>query len=358
MASLANHRNHPDLAPQDSDWGTCGCRKADEGTSVTKTQSMLACKQPMQVQQYNTVTTTCRGANSREGCTRPPQNRCVWNSPVLVQQPEEEGRFTDKCPDVLCYCSSIHHSPCEDTFAAYCHPQSIPAPSQLLPHLTAAEPSFNIQRAVTPPPAAAHLIPPRLFSSISETGLDAKYGPRCCNLKCSWISSLPPCSPAQSPQQLIREDCCQNASIKHDIGTMTVHKALRDVGVQTSQTISPHVFPQIYLQSRAEASCGKSPSCHSNADEELGDAPKSPVKDVKWDAEGMTWEVYGASVDPEELGVAIQRHLELQIKEAANRASLQTRQNTKTSQQSRKRSRIIRSVQTVACCSRSTTAGD
>ncbi|CAF94536.1 unnamed protein product, partial [Tetraodon nigroviridis] len=41
----------------------------------------------------------------------------------------------------------------------------------------------------------------------------------------------------------------------------------------------------------------------------------SPVKEVKWDAEGMTWEVYGASVDPEELGLAIQRHLELQIRE-------------------------------------------
>ncbi|XP_061601336.1 GRIN2-like protein [Cololabis saira] len=364
--SPAVHSSHPDAGPQDPGWGTCGCRAADTGIVEAETRSMLACKQPMQVQQCNTVTTSCRGGSSRGGCTLPPHNRCVWNSPVTVQRPEQDARFPDKCQDALCYCPSVHHSPCEDTFAAYCHPQSIPAPSQLLPHLAAAEPSFNIQiqRAVTPPPAAVHLTPPRLSSSVSETGLDAKYGARCCHLRCSWISSLPPRSPAPSPQQLTREQCCQNTSMKHDVGTMTAHKALRDVGVQTSQTIGAHVFPQICLQSRADAASGKSPSSHGKADEEVDDAPKSPVKDVKWDAEGMTWEVYGASVDPEELGVAIQRHLEMQIKETANRASLQTHPNPKTSQRSRnsscqgKKGRMIHSIQTVACCSGSSAAGD
>ncbi|XP_007898011.2 GRIN2-like protein [Callorhinchus milii] len=41
----------------------------------------------------------------------------------------------------------------------------------------------------------------------------------------------------------------------------------------------------------------------------------SPVREVKWDNEGMTWEVYGASVDPEVLGMAIQKHLEIQIEQ-------------------------------------------
>ncbi|KAI4812928.1 hypothetical protein KUCAC02_024290 [Chaenocephalus aceratus] len=77
-----------------------------------------------------------------------------------------------------------------------------------------------------------------------------------------------------------------------------------------------------------------------------GGAAKSPVKEVKWDAEGMTWEVYGASVDPEELGLAIQKHLELQIKETASHAAKLSRQNTSTSQQEgggcqRKRSRTM-----------------
>nr|XP_012629482.1 G protein-regulated inducer of neurite outgrowth 3 [Microcebus murinus]XP_012629483.1 G protein-regulated inducer of neurite outgrowth 3 [Microcebus murinus]XP_012629484.1 G protein-regulated inducer of neurite outgrowth 3 [Microcebus murinus] len=39
------------------------------------------------------------------------------------------------------------------------------------------------------------------------------------------------------------------------------------------------------------------------------------VKDVVWDEQGMTWEVYGASLDPESLGVAIQNHLQRQIRE-------------------------------------------
>jgi len=46
----------------------------------------------------------------------------------------------------------------------------------------------------------------------------------------------------------------------------------------------------------------------------LEEAP-SPVRDVRWDAEGMTWEVYGASLDPESLGIAIQNHLQRQIRE-------------------------------------------
>ncbi|XP_037618281.1 G protein-regulated inducer of neurite outgrowth 3 [Sebastes umbrosus] len=39
------------------------------------------------------------------------------------------------------------------------------------------------------------------------------------------------------------------------------------------------------------------------------------VHDVVWDEQGMTWEVYGASVDPESLGFAIQSHLQCKIKE-------------------------------------------
>ncbi|XP_070767862.1 G protein-regulated inducer of neurite outgrowth 3 [Enoplosus armatus] len=42
---------------------------------------------------------------------------------------------------------------------------------------------------------------------------------------------------------------------------------------------------------------------------------KSSVHDVVWDEQGMTWEVYGASVDPESLGFAIQSHLQCKIKE-------------------------------------------
>lgn len=38
-------------------------------------------------------------------------------------------------------------------------------------------------------------------------------------------------------------------------------------------------------------------------------------QDVSWDKEGMTWEIYGASMDLECLGTAIQSHLESKIRE-------------------------------------------
>uniref|UniRef100_A0A8C9ZXE4 Si:dkey-191g9.7 n=1 Tax=Sander lucioperca TaxID=283035 RepID=A0A8C9ZXE4_SANLU len=225
----------------------------------------------------------------------------------------EKSHLPPKCDNkALCYGSYNHHVNFEDTFAAYCHPQPIPAPSQLLPRPAAAEPNWDVHRAAATPSVTNHLTLPRLISSVSETGLDAKHLLRCCNLNCSWISLLPP---GAGPQ-----------TISRDMGTMTAHKELRDVGVQTGQTVTPHVFPQICLAEETS---------------------KSPVKEVKWDAEGMTWEVYGASVDPEELGLAIQKHLELQIKETASHAAKLSRQDTNATRQGgntswkRKRSRMM-----------------
>ncbi|XP_071319160.1 uncharacterized protein [Trachinotus anak] len=44
--------------------------------------------------------------------------------------------------------------------------------------------------------------------------------------------------------------------------------------------------------------------------DELG--RRSSMKQVQWDEDGMTWDVHGASVDPEVLSTAIQKHLDLQ----------------------------------------------
>ncbi|XP_031797845.1 G protein-regulated inducer of neurite outgrowth 3 [Sarcophilus harrisii] len=51
------------------------------------------------------------------------------------------------------------------------------------------------------------------------------------------------------------------------------------------------------------------------------------VRDVIWDEQGMTWEVYGASLDPESLGLAIQNHLQKQIKEHEKLINVQSNQN-------------------------------
>ncbi|KAK2499198.1 hypothetical protein MC885_018341 [Smutsia gigantea] len=52
-----------------------------------------------------------------------------------------------------------------------------------------------------------------------------------------------------------------------------------------------------------------------SADSRLQLKQSRRVRDVVWDEQGMTWEVYGASLDPESLGVAIQNHLQRQIRE-------------------------------------------
>ncbi|KAK5907902.1 hypothetical protein CgunFtcFv8_016006 [Champsocephalus gunnari] len=261
-----------------------------------------------------------------------------------------EEELPPKCEQPLC-CGSYHVT-FEDTFAAYCHPQPLPAHPQLLHRMAGGKPHCDIQRAGSPPSVTNHLILPRLVSSVSETGLDSKPL-RCCSLGLSY--SRLPAPPA--PRHFGGEECCSHVrTTTRDMGTMTTHRQLRDVGVQTAPTATPHVFPEICLveESRTQT------NTDSDGGRKGGGAAKSPVKEVKWDAEGMTWEVYGASVDPEELGLAIQKHLELQIKETASHAAKLSRQNTSTSQQEgggcqRKRSRTMGSIRAPACC---TTAVD
>lgn len=331
--------------------------------------------QPMLLQQCNIVTTTCRGVTSGETGAPQPHAGCVCKSPpraaVKVEGVREKAHLLPMCDKALCYSSYLSHSNFEDTFAAYCHPQPIPAPSELRPRLAGMEKSCD-QRATVLPSVMNHLTLPRLISSVSETGLDAKHLPHCCNLNCSRISSLPPGGGPQSQKHFSGDGCCSSPisrarTTTRDMGTMTGHWELRDVGVQTVQTVAAHMLPQICLveESRCEASSSQT-SPLTNTDSDTGKkpsgAPASPVKEVKWDAEGMTWEVYGASVDPEELGLAIQRHLELQIKETASRAAKLSRQNTNTSQKSgntscrRKTSRMMGSIRT--CCTHTTTAVD
>lgn len=369
-AALPVYRSHSDASPLAKQaappHGPDGAHRGrDRSVREAESRSMLPCKQPMQLQQCNIVTTVCRGANGGEGVAQPLQSRCICClSPkaAVTVEVEQKGHLPPKCEKVLCYGSYIHHANFEDTFAAYCHPQPIPAHSQLLPRLAGMEPA-------APPASTNHLTLPRLISSVSETGLDGKHLLRCCNLNCSLMSSLPPATVLQ--KHFSEEECCSGASghvraTTRDAGTMTAHRELRDVGVQTGQSVTPHVFPQIWLSedNKRGTPCRQTSNAHTDGGKKQSGGPKSPVKEVKWDAEGMTWEVYGASVDPEELGVAIQKHLELQIRETASRAAKLSRQNTNTSRQSgnascqRKRSRIMGYIRTPSCCARTTTAVD
>ncbi|XP_040003312.1 G protein-regulated inducer of neurite outgrowth 3 [Xiphias gladius] len=76
-----------------------------------------------------------------------------------------------------------------------------------------------------------------------------------------------------------------------------------------------------------ETSSGKQkpePERSKEEDDQSGKQKGKSVHDVVWDEQGMTWEVYGASVDPESLGFAIQSHLQCKIKEQERKLMVQT----------------------------------
>ncbi|KAK0137504.1 G protein-regulated inducer of neurite outgrowth 3 [Merluccius polli] len=91
------------------------------------------------------------------------------------------------------------------------------------------------------------------------------------------------------------------------------------------------------------------------------------VHEVVWDEQGMTWEVYGAGVDPESLGFAIQSHLQCKIKEQERKLFTKTSQRKSivaatadSPRRERKKQRrrqnifrsMLRNVRRPHCCSR------
>ncbi|XP_077426963.1 uncharacterized protein gprin3b [Vanacampus margaritifer] len=74
--------------------------------------------------------------------------------------------------------------------------------------------------------------------------------------------------------------------------------------------------------SGTEANSGKQQTEDEGSDDE--EQTRKSVHDVVWDEQGMTWEVYGASVDLESLGFAIQNHLQCKIKEQERKLIAQT----------------------------------
>lgn len=167
-------------------------------------------------------------------------------------------------------------------------------------------------------PAPGILAFPKLVASVSESGLQAQHGMK---FQCRLPGGLPGhshcCAHPQSPTGLAMETSTRTK----DVWTMTSASDLspmlasslsgQDAGVQVTPVAvckavatSPPLEAPMALHTFPEVTLGSS----------LEEVP-SPVRDVRWDAEGMTWEVYGAAVDPEVLGVAIQKHLEMQFEQ-------------------------------------------
>ncbi|KAM6415715.1 GRIN2-like protein [Rhynochetos jubatus] len=271
---------------------------------------------------------------------------------------------------------NVRQDPCmkvDATVPAYCH--SLPIPSiQLVPRLVCSVSESGKEQAA---PGYFHstsasdiLTYPKLVSSVSESGLDAKKVLKCCSVPAEQLQ------PAQQERTPETKAPCVASSSQHradvvmttkDMWTMTSMNDLtkgltpalerRDAEVQTLPTMecksvatSPaaaaeghsHVFPEVSLEQDLEA-------------------PKSPVREVRWDDEGMTWEVYGASVDPEVLGLAIQKHLEIQIEQFQTEpAQLAGKSNEESSSDKMGKKRPFRtmmhSLRYPSCCARSSTA--
>ncbi|XP_021254647.1 G protein-regulated inducer of neurite outgrowth 2 [Numida meleagris] len=269
------------------------------------------------------------------------------------------------------------------TVSAYCH--SLPIPSiQLVPRLVCSVSESGKEQAA---PDCFHsfstsdiLTYPKLVSSVSESGLDAKRVLKCCSIPGEQLQQAQHCT-----QQETASPETQTASVAFssqqttdivmktkDMWTMTSANDLtkgpkpslerRDAEVQTLPTMecksvatSPaaaaeghsHVFPEVNLEQDLEV-------------------PKSPVREVRWDDEGMTWEVYGASVDPEVLGLAIQKHLEIQIEQfqtepvqqagKSNEDPLNREPSSDKMGKKRPFRTMMHSLRYPSCCARSSTA--
>ncbi|NXU53238.1 GRIN2 protein, partial [Turnix velox] len=261
------------------------------------------------------------------------------------------------------------------TSPAYCH--SLPIPSlQLLPCLVCSVSETGKEQ---PAPGYFHsfsasdiLTYPKLVSSVSETGLDAKKVLKCCSIPGEQLQQHPEeCAQQEQTPPETQAACgafssqqgAHTALTTKDMWTMTSMNDLsrglerRDAGVQTlpmvecrSVATSPaaaaeghsHVFPEVNLEQDLET-------------------PKSPVREVRWDDEGMTWEVYGASVDPEVLGLAIQKHLEIQIEQFQMEPSElagKSQEESSSDKMGKKRPfrTMMQSLRYPSCCARSSSA--
>nr|XP_060624971.1 G protein-regulated inducer of neurite outgrowth 2 [Anolis sagrei ordinatus]XP_060624972.1 G protein-regulated inducer of neurite outgrowth 2 [Anolis sagrei ordinatus]XP_060624973.1 G protein-regulated inducer of neurite outgrowth 2 [Anolis sagrei ordinatus] len=267
----------------------------------------------------------------------------------------------------------------EGTLPAYCH--SLPISSvQFIPRLVCSV-SESGKEQVHPEycptlPATEPASFPKLVTSVSESGLDAKRILRCCSVRGEHILHAQPCiQPKRGHEEMKtmyvvlnnHQDGVHTVMKTKDTWTMTSMNDLtrglqpllgcKDVEVQTLPTREcksvatspsvatedyPHVFPEVNLEPEAEGE-------------------KSPVREVRWDDEGMTWEVYGAAVDPEVLGLAIQKHLEIQIEQFQTEPELAiSRKSTGEQPEKEEKKMTFRTMmhclKPSSCCARSNTA--
>ncbi|XP_069466891.1 G protein-regulated inducer of neurite outgrowth 2 [Ambystoma mexicanum] len=266
-----------------------------------------------------------------------------------------------------------------DTVAAYCHSLPIPA-IQLAPRLASAyvNPSGREQLASgyrLPIPVSDMVTFPKLACSISESGLDAKRLMTCGSAPGEQVPLL--CKERAGTSSLEQNQIGLPVSTSITGFNVEIGAKTRDTWTMTAMDNLTMVLKPLHEYKDAEVqtiaaletkSAATSPSPfgggHSHVFPEVSlklDFPDSPtpVHEVRWDDEGMTWEVYGASVDPEVLGLAIQKHLEIQIEEHLNPpGSPHKNMGVHSSKEEKRRSfrTIMYSLRRSSCCARSSAA--
>ncbi|NXO34974.1 GRIN3 protein, partial [Locustella ochotensis] len=112
---------------------------------------------------------------------------------------------------------------------------------------------------------------------------------------------------------------------------MTASAAPQQQGLQVRESRHNLHTAEIPASSQAVPNLGENKKHSTPAMEAKVQVKQSKhVRDVVWDEQGMTWEVYGASLDPESLGIAIQNHLQRQIREHEKLIRAQNSQTRKS----------------------------
>ncbi|KAM9324992.1 G protein-regulated inducer of neurite outgrowth 2 [Gastrophryne carolinensis] len=273
-------------------------------------------------------------------------------------------------------CSKVHEprAKVDDTIAAYCHPMPIPSLQFSAGERGLLHTQSQLSSLLTISDTIAF---PKLVSSVSESGLDTKKLLRCGQLTFpqTLISGAEPdvdISVMGNGDLLLKtlgsihdglEPPGMSAKMK-DNWTMTSisfistdHKYLpscKDAEVQTvvimeNKSVSPIPCLQATLNSHLYPQHGSTFNLQ---------CPKSPIREVRWDNEGMTWEVYGAAMDPEVLGLAIQKHLDIQIEQHVQPSELSGEMDQPAKEKRRSFRTVIQSLGQSNCCVRASSTSD
>lgn len=182
---------------------------------------------------------------------------------------------------------------------------------------------------------------------------------------CSVLQKVTDASSLTSPDHQSNILTCVNKPSFHHVCKIDIELCSRTVlssGARDDATSLPTCLRTASFQQKCERSLGtqrieeveRNGGDPTQQETEIADKPQ----EVVWDKEGMTWEVYGASVDLDCLGVAIQAHLESKIKEQQKHISSLRRSICSNSNTKACKVKMKRRVGVFTCCGKASVVKD